>query len=298
MGFVTTRVARDSLGISGNTLRKWGDDGTIKCIRSPAGQRLYNIESFTGETNKDQVETKDKLKICYCRVSSQGQKDDLQRQVMFMQENFPTHTIVSDIGSGINFKRRGLRTVLEQSSKGLVSEVVVAYRDRLCRFAFDLLQWVFQCNGVKVVVYHNAMEGESGDNKELAEDLLAIINVFNCRVNGKRKYQVKAQKTENVQKEGGGTQANQKQEVPPVSQSRNKTGSKEVVWVCQKDIQPGIGAPEQDSGEGGQVRTEETVCDCKEPSQKPVISSRLPKTRQRRGTGRLAERIHDKLPEA
>jgi hypothetical protein len=163
---------------------------------------------------------------------------------------------------------------------------------------FDLLQWMFQCNGVKVLVYHNAMEGEHGDNKELAEDLLAIINVFNCRVNGKRKYQVKANpKAENVKEEDGGTKANQKQEVPPVSQPRSKAGSKEVVWVCEKDIQSGTGAPEQDSGKGRQVLFEKTVCDCEEPSPKPVISSRLSKTRQRRCTRRSAERIQDKFPE-
>ena len=102
-----------------------------------------------------------------------------------MQEKFPEHKIISNIGSGINFKRKGLRSILEMASKGLINEVVVAYRDRLCRFAFELVEWILHLNGVKLVVLNKEME--SSKSNELAEDL-AIINVFNCRVNGRRKY--------------------------------------------------------------------------------------------------------------
>jgi predicted site-specific integrase-resolvase len=175
---------------------------------------MYDLTNFTGDKPNTTIK---RLKICYCRVSSQGQKDDLQRQISFMRDHFPNHTIMSDIGSGINFKRKGLRTILEQSCKGLVEEVVVAYRDRLCRFAFELLQWIFQCHGVKLVVYNNGVEDESTgpDNGELAEDLLAIINVFNCRVNGKRKYQrkIKASEAFVLSTQGSGEQTRQDKEI-------------------------------------------------------------------------------------
>ena len=111
-----------------------------------------------------------------------------------MQEKYPNHKLISDIGSGINFKRKGLRTILELSSKGMVSEVVVAYRDRLCRFAFELVEWFLQLHGVKLLVLHENLD--SSGQSELAEDLLAIINVFNCRVNGKRKYTKKTETKE------------------------------------------------------------------------------------------------------
>jgi len=68
----------------------------------------------------------------------------------------------------------------------MVQQVVVAYRDRLCRFAFELVEWILQLHGVELLVLHQNVE--SSGQSELAEDLLAIINVFNCRVNGKRKY--------------------------------------------------------------------------------------------------------------
>ena len=105
-----------------------------------------------------------------------------------MREQFPDHKIVTDIASGINFKRKGLLNILDLSNRRLVSEVVVAYRDRLCRFAFELIEWQLQQNGVKLVVLDPGMESE---NSELANDLMSIVHVFNCRMQGKRKYKKK-----------------------------------------------------------------------------------------------------------
>jgi putative resolvase len=200
--FITTKEAKKTLGVREDTLRRWADKGLFPSIRTPGGQRLYNINGYlqqhvTGQCNTPLEE--EKQKICYCRVSSQGQKDDLQRQIEYMQHKFPSHKIITDIGSGINFKRRGLSTILELSSKGMVAEVVVAYRDRLCRFAFELVQGVLQLHGTQLVVLHQ--EVDSSGQTELAEDLLAIINVFNCRVNGKRKYKTKETKDTTNQEE-------------------------------------------------------------------------------------------------
>ena len=198
--FIPTREAKKILRVTEETLRRWTANGKIPHIRSPGGQRLYDIRKYINTTERghecvEKIEKKDeRQRICYCRVSSQGQKDDLQRQIKYMQEKFPTHRIIHDIGSGINFKRRGLRTILELASKGDVSEVVVAYRDRLCRFAFELIEWVLHTHGTKLVVLHESMD--SSGQTELAEDLLAIINVFNCRVNGRRKYARKEDKKE------------------------------------------------------------------------------------------------------
>lgn len=200
--YVTTRFAIKTLGVRENTLRSWADKGLIPTLRTPGGQRLYALEKFINENPnyKDEEEKsgetngEGRIKFCYCRVSSQGQKEDLERQISYMREKFPEHRIVSDIGSGINFRRKALRTILELSSKGMVEEVVVAYRDRLCRFAFELFEWIFHLHGVKLLVLDKRVEAES--NQELAEDLLAIVNVFNCRVNGRRKYTKKEKGSE------------------------------------------------------------------------------------------------------
>lgn len=194
--YITTAKAKKALGVHEDTLRKWADQGLFPSIKTPRGTRLYNVAKYIN-AQKPKEEINDKENICYCRVSSQGQKDDLQRQIQDMQERFPSHKIVSDIGSGINFKRKGLRSIIELATKGGVQQVVVAYRDRLCRFAFELVEWFFQIHKVELLVLNQ--EVDSSEEKEMAEDLLAIINVFNCRVNGRRKY--KNNKEKQVEKE-------------------------------------------------------------------------------------------------
>ena len=114
---------------------------------------------------------------------------------------YPEHRIISDVGSGINFKRKGLCRLLELACKGHISEVVVAYRDRLCRFAFELIERVLQMHQVRLVVLNESLDGSQ--QSELVEDLLAIINVFSCRVNGRRKYKLRGQEADQRPEEVG-----------------------------------------------------------------------------------------------
>jgi len=198
-GFVTTREAREKLGVADITLRRWADNNLIPSIRSPGGHRLYSVDKFLNA--KDiRLESLEKERYCYCRVSSISQKDDLERQVKSMRQSFPKHKIITDIGSGINFKRKGLRSLIEMAAKGQIEEVVVAYRDRLCRIAFELVQWFFSINEVKLLVLNQEMDSSS-ENSELAEDLLSIVTIFSCKINGRRKYRTKGQQMQNNQVE-------------------------------------------------------------------------------------------------
>lgn len=176
--YMKTNKACMELGVHPNTLRSWANDGKIKYIRQPGGQRCYDVSSVG---NADIA----RKRICYCRVSSAKQRDDLARQIAFMRDKFPEHDIVSDVGSGINFKRKGLEAILEQSMQGNISEVVVAHRDRLCRFGFDLIRLIIEKNGGKLVVLNDL---QSSPEKELVNDLVSIIHVFACRIHGLRKY--------------------------------------------------------------------------------------------------------------
>lgn len=176
--FIPSRKAVKHLGVCANTLRKWADDGKIKYIRNPAGQRLYDISSIEQSSSTCKS-------FCYCRVSSHKQKDDLERQKEFMRKHYQNYEIVSDIGSGINFKRKHFLWLLEQASLGNVKEVVVAHRDRLCRFGFELVEWFFSKSNVKLVVLDDS---KSSPQAELVTDLLSIITVFSCRIHGLRKY--------------------------------------------------------------------------------------------------------------
>ena len=174
------------LGVADSTLREWADTGKIKSFRTPGGQRRYEItDLFTGPS----AITKPKSGIVYARVSSGKQRDDLDRQIAFLRIKYPDHIVITDIASGINWKRKGLKTILELANKGDIYEVVVAARDRLCRFAFELIEHVLSIHNVRITVLDAA---EMSPERELQDDLLSIVQIFCCRRNGKRRYTVKA----------------------------------------------------------------------------------------------------------
>jgi hypothetical protein len=101
-----------------------------------------------------------------------------------MRTQFPRHRVITDVGSGINFKKKGLRTLLDEAQRGRLRQVVVAHRDRLCRFAFDLVEWIITQWGATLLVQN----GKQDLQHEFSEDLMAILHVFSCRFNGLRRY--------------------------------------------------------------------------------------------------------------
>ncbi|HEY9599720.1 MAG TPA: IS607 family transposase [Cyanophyceae cyanobacterium] len=178
MGYVPLREAVKRLGLHKNTLRKYADNGIIPSIRNQAGQRMFDVEAYLGAKTGSAT-------ICYCRVSSPKQRDDLNRQVAYMQSLYPDAETIKDIGSGLNFKRQGLRSLLDRLLKGDQLTIVVACKDRLCRFGFELIQYLVEQNGGKIVVLDQTVYCP---NAELTQDLLSIIHVFSCRMHGLRKY--------------------------------------------------------------------------------------------------------------
>jgi putative resolvase len=168
-------------GVCLHTLRRWEKDGKIQAIRTPSGQRRYDIASYTG-ISKERTQ---RAIIAYARVSSRSQKADLDRQIAKLLELYPNAELITDIASGLNFKRKGLRTVLDGGRQGNVGSIVVAHKDRLARFGFELISWLCELDGTKIVVLNQ--DGLSPE-RELVEDILAIINVFSCRLGGLRKY--------------------------------------------------------------------------------------------------------------
>ena len=198
--WLTPKQVREQLKVSDSTLRRWANEGQVEYITPISKHRLYNLKSIIklsgkhNETNTDDKRSKRKS-YCYCRVSSAKQSDDLQRQIKFMQSQFPDYEVVSDIGSGLNWKRNGFRKMVSESINGNVEKIVIAHRDRLCRFGFEMLEFIFkECEVELMVLNQNEQRSES---TELAEDLLSIIHIFNCRQMGKRRYKTKDPKSTN-----------------------------------------------------------------------------------------------------
>tara|TARA_B100000029_G_scaffold457420_1_gene486108 strand:- start:317 stop:898 length:582 start_codon:yes stop_codon:yes gene_type:complete len=182
--YINTKDACELYQVSVSTLRRWDKEGKIDTYRTPGNRRRYATKLYTDSTNCSNIINK-KQKICYCRVSSSHQKNDLQRQKEYLKSKFPDYTIIQDISSGINWKRTGLKTILELAMQRKLQKVVVAHKDRLCRFAFELIQWILEKNGVELVVLDKTIQSTE---QELAQDLLSIIHVFSCRKMGSRRY--------------------------------------------------------------------------------------------------------------
>jgi predicted site-specific integrase-resolvase len=207
--YVKPKDLADFLGVADSTVRRWAITRKIDVIHTPNGYRLYKLdddlqEAYLEERNRKNgknppkqkleetrnvsknVQIKDaKIKAIYTRVSSNKQKDDLARQRTVLSNQYPEHRIYQDIGSGINFKRRSLLTLLEHTKNGLVEEVVVASKDRLSRIAFDLFEWFFGQYDCKLIVCNNT---NSTEIEEWESELLSIVQIFCCRWNGKRRY--------------------------------------------------------------------------------------------------------------
>jgi predicted site-specific integrase-resolvase len=175
--YVPSREARKRLGVCAATLRRWADSGKIRHLVLPGGDRVFDVDSF--------LNTQNRSKIIYARVSSRNQSNDLENQILYLKKRYPEHEVVSDFGSGLNFKRKGFNALLERVVQGTIGEIVVAHKDRLCRFGFDMFQQVCSFCGTNIVVCD---ETSCSPEQELVRDLLSIVHVFSCRLYGLRKY--------------------------------------------------------------------------------------------------------------
>jgi predicted site-specific integrase-resolvase len=154
------------------------DTSQIESYRTPSGQRRINRNSLQklcyNDISNESEQIGQKQNFLYTRVSTKKQMDDLFRQVEYVTKpEYSNYIVIQDIGSGINFKRKGLQTILDACIQRTIGEVVVAHRDRLSRFGFDLIELFIQKAGEKLTVLAN--EKNSSSENELAEDLLSII---------------------------------------------------------------------------------------------------------------------------
>ena len=178
--YIPPRQAQRLLGCSYSTLRRKAEQGIIQTVVLPSGHRLFRIPDYFKIPKVVPSQ-----KICYCRVSTRKQASDLDNQVEFCRKKFPDHQIITDIASGINWKRKGLKTLLDRVYEGSVSEIVVTHKDRLSRFGFELLEYIFLKHQVKLLVLDQEVKNQL---EEFSDDLLSIITIFTARYHGKRKY--------------------------------------------------------------------------------------------------------------
>ena len=189
--YLNTREFARVLGVSRVTVIKWIKKGKITAYSVHGKWRIPYSEV---ERLLKGVQRVRRVAI-YARVSSNTQEDDLERQVeslkLWVSRNFPSaeYIVVTDIASGLNEDRRGLRKLIEMAKRREIQAIVIAYRDRLTRFGFEYLKTLFNTLGVDVYV---AFQEESKDYiQELVEDFVEIVTSFASRIYGKRSKRYK-----------------------------------------------------------------------------------------------------------
>lgn len=178
-----------TVGVTTTTLRRMHQSGElIPAHISNGGTRYYSTEQL----KLFQSSNNERIVIGYCRVSTPSQKDDLETQVQnvksYMYAKGYKFDIIKDIGSGINYKKKGLKELINRIENNEVSKVVILYKDRLIRFGFELIEYLCEINNVEIEVIDNS---ECSKEKELIDDLIQIITVFANRLYGQHSKKTK-----------------------------------------------------------------------------------------------------------
>ena len=182
--YIKIGEAAKLLGVTPQTVRRWEREGQVVPVRrSEGGTRYYDLKQLLG---LKELETD--LTVAYARVSSRDQKEDLKRQVerleLFCAAKGWSYEVIQDLGSGINYRKKGLKQLLEKILNCQVKRVVLTHKDRLLRIGGELVFALCEARNVEVVIINQGEEPSF--EEELVQDVLEIITVFSARMYGAR----------------------------------------------------------------------------------------------------------------
>ncbi|MFT3805217.1 MAG: IS607 family transposase [Burkholderiaceae bacterium] len=185
--YVSIGEAAAALGVSITTLRRWEASGRLLAEHTAGGHRRYDLAKLRPEMFRAAAEASRRT-VAYARVSSHDQKDDLERQKQVLElycaRQGWTFEVVADLGSGMNYNKKGLRRLLDAIIDGQVGRLVITHKDRLLRFGAELVFALREAKNVEVVILNQGEE--TSFEEDLAEDVLEIITVFSARLYGSR----------------------------------------------------------------------------------------------------------------
>lgn len=179
------------------TLQKWDREGVLKAYRTPTNRRYYTYSQYleyTGMSSNEENNVREN--VIYARVSSQSQKPELLNQIEYLknysiQNGINIDNIYTDIGSGLNYKRKNWMRLIDDCFQGKISKIYISYSDRFIRFGFDWIKEILKTyTNTEIIVLDNKLLTP----EEVVQDLITIIHVFSSRVYGLRKYGKKIQK--------------------------------------------------------------------------------------------------------
>lgn len=181
------------LNVSVKTLQSWDNDGTLIAYRNPKNRRYYTTEQLNEYLGLS--EQHNQKIVAYCRISNKNQSDDLENQVKFIQNHVNgkgliLDEIISDIGSGLNYKRKNWNKLLDDVINNKIDTIYITYEDRFIRFGYAWFESLCHKFGTKIIVLNNKT---TSPKQEVIDDLIEIIHMFSCRIYRLRKYEKKIQ---------------------------------------------------------------------------------------------------------
>ena len=191
--FISIGEAASALVVSITTLRRWEASGKLAAEHTAGGHRRYDLAKLKPELFRAEADAQRRT-VAYARVSSHDQKDDLERQKQVLElycaRQGWTFEVIADLGSGMNYHKKGLKKLLEAIIDGQIGRLVITHKDRLLRFGAELVFAICEAKNVEVVILNQGedtrFEEDPTFEEDLAKDVLEIITVFSARLYGSR----------------------------------------------------------------------------------------------------------------
>lgn len=187
--------AAKRLGKTVKTLQRWDRTGVLVAAKTPTGRRVYTLQMLRAAMGLAD-EQRDMIAVAYCRVSSQAQKPDLKNQRRVVEDfciarGMANVEYIQEIGGGLNFKRPMFLKLVDRIVAGEVSHLVLAHKDRLARFGFDLLAHLCRTHQCELLVIDSE---KLSPEVEMTQDLMTIVHCFSSRLYGLRNYRASLKK--------------------------------------------------------------------------------------------------------
>jgi putative resolvase len=186
---LTTGAAAKYLGRHPKTIQRLDRDGILPAKRTSTGRRYWNrsdLDTYLGRT----AVAPPRRSVAYCRVSSQAQRPDLKNQRRVIEDfciakGIANVEFIEEVGGGLNFKRPKFLALMDSVVGGCVGVLILAHKDRLVRFGFDLVKHLCASRSCSLLVLNTE---QVSPEQEMVQDLMAITHCFSSRLYGLRNY--------------------------------------------------------------------------------------------------------------
>ena len=184
------------IGVSVSTLQRWDRTNVLKSRRTPTNQRYYTDEDLNKVLNLETEAKTERKSVGYCRVSTQGQKKNLENQQEFVSIYSLSHGVIldeiyTDIGSGLNYQRKHWNQLLKRVENNEIDKIYITYKDRFVRFGYEWFEEFCASHGTEIIVLN---QKQTSPKEELTDDLLSILHLFSERNYDLRKYKTEINK--------------------------------------------------------------------------------------------------------